>query len=294
MKTLQCSSGCALAGADVTTTVPSTGTVDDGSGPSQFSTSYVYLVFSEYQLASSSTSGDGNCVTEQGLIIALSSQYSISSPPAVDNAAFQYNATTSFIDHLGFSSCTPFYPVPTALVQVSNATLNATPVETYSGANLTPSSSPRHSLTPTSLGTAASSPASAARKGLSPTEKTAVEVVCTGLFVALIGHGIWAWRRYRKRRHTPASDVTNKDPQSSTEDTQPYLQQKPELDAEEAAKHEMHAEEQRYELAEDTIYEMQGGEQNHEILTEARAPMASLTARHELKGEEHSKELEAR
>lgn len=106
--------------------------------------------------------------------------------------------------------------------------------------------------------------------------------------------GILAWRRYRKRRTAAVTDVIDKELSSSTEDTQPYLQQKPELDAEEATKHELQAEEQRYELAEDTIHEMQDGDQNHEILTERRAAMASLTATHELKGEEHSKELEAR
>lgn len=261
--------------------------------PGRFPTSYVYLVFSAYQLASSSTSGKGDCTTVQGPEIALSSQYSISSPPAVDDAAFQYNATMSLIDFLGLSSCTPVLAVSTALVQVSNAT----PIKTFSGANLTSSSSsPSHplSLSSTSGGTAAFSPASGAGNGLKPKERTAVQVVCTGLFVALIVLGILAWRRYRKRRTAAVTDVIDKELSSSTEDTQPYLQQKPELDAEEATKHELQAEEQRYELAEDTIHEMQDGDQNHEILTGRRAAMASLTATHELRGEEHSKELEAR
>ena len=118
--------------------------------------------------------------------------------------------------------------------------------------------------------------------------------MCSGLFVALIVLGTLAWRKYRKRRIAAATDATDKDSSSSSGATQPYLQQKSELDAEEARKHELHAEEQRYESAGSTIHEMQDGDQDHEIIAEARIAMASLRATHELKGEEHSKELEAR
>ena len=78
-----------------------------------------------------------------------------------------------------------------------------------------------------------------------------------------------------------------------SEDTQPYLQQKAELEAEETRKNELHAEEQRSELAEDTIQEMQDRDHSHEILTKASPAMPSLQTTQELRGEEFSKELEA-
>ena len=181
-------------------------------------------------------------------------------------------------------------PIATDLIQVQNATL----VETGLSVNSTSSSSPLLSVSSTSRNTTATSPTSAARKVMSPKEKTAIDAVGSGLFVALIIIGTLAWRKYRKRRIAAATDAINEGPSSSSEDTQPYLQQKSELDAEEARKHELHAEEQRNELAGIAIHEMQEGNQSHEILTEARITMASLRATHELKGEEHSKELEAR
>lgn len=97
--------------------------------------------------------------------------------------------------------------------------------------------------------------------------------------------GALTWHRLHKRRIAAAAAI-DKGPSSSPEDAQPYLQQKSELDAEEARKHELHAEELRYELAEDTIHEMQDedhGHHNQEIPTEARPAMLSLRATHELR-----------
>lgn len=225
------------------------------------SASDVYLVFSAYQIASSSASGNlGDCATVQGPSVALSSQFSVTSPPAVDYTAIQHNATTSLINFLGFSSCAPLLAIPTDPSRSATATF----------------------------------PASGARKSLSPKERTATTAVGSGLFVALIIIGTLAWRKFRKRKIAAATDAIDEGPSSSSEDTQPYLQQKSELDAEEARKHELHAEEQRHELAGSTIFEMQDGDQSHEILTQDRIATASLRATHELRGEEHSKELEAR
>ncbi|KAF6239974.1 hypothetical protein HO173_001582 [Letharia columbiana] len=71
------------------------------------SNSDVFLVFSAYQTTTTSASGNGDCVTVQGLPITLPSQYPLTSPPAVDDGALQYNATTSLVDFLGFTSRTP-------------------------------------------------------------------------------------------------------------------------------------------------------------------------------------------
>jgi len=65
--------------------------------------------------------------------------------------------------------------------------------------------------------------------------------------------------------------------------SQPYLQQKSELEAEERAKYELEAEERRYEIAGDIIHEMS------DELARRENPR---TKTQELKGEEFSKELQ--
>ena len=82
----------------------------------------------------------------------------------------------------------------------------------------------------------------------------------------------------------------------SEEETQPYLQQKAELEAEEKRRLELETVEVRNEMdGRDHMNEMpaQGSEVANEIDTIERPAMSSLEERHELKGEEHSKELEA-
>ena len=66
------------------------------------------------------------------------------------------------------------------------------------------------------------------------------------------------------------------------EDSQPYLQQKAELEAKEIRKHELEAQERRYEIGNDgERYELSAEEREGKILI-----------RQELRGEEHSRELE--
>lgn len=72
----------------------------------------------------------------------------------------------------------------------------------------------------------------------------------------------------------------------NAETSQPYLQRKAELEAEEKRKHELEAEERRYELEEDRKIHEKSVERDSQGI-------ASLQVRQELRGEEHSKELEA-
>ena len=101
---------------------------------------------------------------------------------------------------------------------------------------------------------------------------------------------IFYLRRRRKRNHS------GKDTNGSEEETQPYLQQKAELEAEEKRRLELEAVEVRYEMdGRDHRNEMpeQGNGVGNEIDTIERPALSSLRERHELRGEEHSKELEA-
>lgn len=69
-----------------------------------------------------------------------------------------------------------------------------------------------------------------------------------------------------------------------SKESQTYLQQKAELEAEQKRKSELEAEERRYEL--------DGESRIHEIPDESSHGLSSSHLRQELRGEEHSRELE--
>lgn len=103
--------------------------------------------------------------------------------------------------------------------------------------------------------------------------------------IALSILGVLAWRRARKRRLAAAAiTATDVDEQpATTEVTQPYLQQKAELEDAERRKHELEAH--------NIVYEMVGGDAIYEVATgDQRRRVSTLQ---ELRGTEHSKELEA-
>lgn len=98
---------------------------------------------------------------------------------------------------------------------------------------------------------------------------------------------IYLWKRHRRSQ----SAKSKKD---SSDDTQPYLQQKAELDSEERKQLELDGQELRYEMdGVEGRYEMEGDDGPHEVAAERRRQgLLSLGQTHELRGEEHSKELE--
>ena len=94
--------------------------------------------------------------------------------------------------------------------------------------------------------------------------------------------GLLVYRRRKTQKTLKEEDATSQKQGSSHEETQPYLQQKAELEAEEKIKHELEARERRYEMGiEGERYELPVEEQGLMIRT-----------RQELRGEEHSTELE--
>lgn len=95
--------------------------------------------------------------------------------------------------------------------------------------------------------------------------------------------GIFAWRKKRRSRSTAVKDATQTSPpSSSTDDAQPYLQNKPELEAEARAKYELEAHQRMYEIpGEDAFFELPNGVE--------RGRVSRLQ---ELRGAEHSVELE--
>ena len=74
----------------------------------------------------------------------------------------------------------------------------------------------------------------------------------------------------------------------------PFLQPKAELDVEKKGENELEAQELKYELGSGERYEIEGDGGRAEMTGANResGPLPSLIERHELRGEEHSRELE--
>ena len=93
---------------------------------------------------------------------------------------------------------------------------------------------------------------------------------------------------------TAAKDKKSRTQSEHMHKPTPFLQQKPELDAEKTRQNELEAQDQNYELGSRERYEIVGDEGRAEMtgaISES-GPLPSLMERHELRGEEHSKELE--
>ena len=89
-------------------------------------------------------------------------------------------------------------------------------------------------------------------------------------------------RKAQKKLKKEAEDASSQNRESPHEETQPYLQQKAELEAEENRKHRLEARERRYEMgSEGERYELPAGGRD-----------SMRRTRQELRGEEHSKELD--
>ena len=126
-------------------------------------------------------------------------------------------------------------------------------------------------------------------QGFTTRDKAAVGVVVPVVAIISFALGmIFYLRRHRKRSQSGKG-------KNVSEETQPYLQQKAELEAEEKRRVELEAVEVRYEMdGGDDRKEMPapGSDVRTEIDTITRPPMPSLRERQELRGEEFSRELE--
>lgn len=187
--------------------------------------------------------------------------------------------TSLFSSYLHFSSCNGNaiqLEFATDLVQGINATSN--PLATNTAIPLTYTTSP-------------SPAAENISPGFTTKEKTATGVVVPAITIIAFLLGMIYLRRRRRKQSQSHSGLAD-----LSEENQPYLQQKAELEVKENRRLELEAVEVRYEIdGGDDIKEMSawGNEVRNEIDTLARSQMPSLVERHELKGEDCSKELEA-
>ncbi len=94
------------------------------------------LIFHTAYSITSAFESNGVCITTSGKPIQLSSAYSEVLPSANGRVVLDAHGQQSFIDFLGFSSCSGGGEnvVPTALIQVTNTT--ATQTSTFSNVPL--------------------------------------------------------------------------------------------------------------------------------------------------------------
>lgn len=243
-----------------------------------------FLLFTAYNIASEFVT-NGQCQLTLGSLISMSPVFSVSQPANVNSTEFQSVAKDSFTTYIGFSTCsgsgeevratalsnvlaTPTASNPRSLTPVaSGPDQNST--QSISTGTDSQNSSSTHSVSTHSLGS------------YDTKVKLATGVTIPVALLGLVLLGFLVYRR-RKKQKTLEEDLASQDLGSLQEDPQPYLQQKAELEAEEKRKHELEARERRYEMGNE-------GER-YELPVEEGDSM--IRSRQELRGEEHSRELE--
>ena len=233
------------------------------TGISTVSPTASYIVFTAYSIISQ-YSAEGSCVTTTGLPISLVPPYSRLRPTSIPASDFESIAGSSLLTHLGFSSCIGRGQevTPIALVNGSlpsaNTTSTGAPISGNSTAIPVPGS--RHET-------------------LVEQAKIGIGIAIPFVVGALLLPALLLWRRYRKKKGANAATAEHVE----SEGVQPYLQQKPELEAEEKRKQELDAEERRYEL--------NGESEIHEMSDTSNNGLPASRVLQELRGEEHAREL---
>ncbi|KAF6227888.1 hypothetical protein HO133_007616 [Letharia lupina] len=233
-----------------------------------------YLAITAYSITTTSSTS-GNCVKHANSPIPLITAYTANITSPFDFLSFLPTSSLAGLTATeGLEGCTASIPpsqsIPTfvgARAAVSATVASpATPAEgsaaVHSAENLTGSS------TPGSRG--------------HPTQIIILSVVLPTVGIMILLFCFIIVRRYRNKR-SQAADAIH--PEKSS-DAQLYVDQKAELEDEERRRHELEAERTRHELnGEDTIFEMP--DNGH-----SRMHSASSHRPHELRGAEHSQELE--
>ena len=250
-----------------------------------------FLLFTAYNVASQYLT-NGICTFFLGELVPVSPTFSVSQPATVNSTEFTSTAIDSFNNHLGFSSC-PGTGTANEIAYLAPATVTAAPTSSISSLstpitsalnqdqNLT-QSNPTETNIPNGTSTKPIATHSSASHDKTVEVANAVAFPIAFLGLALLAFLVYKRRKAQKKSKEEAEDASSQNKGSPHEDTQPYLQQKAELEAEEKQKHELEARERRYEIgSEGERYELPVGERG-----------SMKRTRQELRGEEHSKELE--
>ena len=241
------------------------------------------IVLTAYSITSAYLS-NGVCITTSGVPIVLPKAYTITSPTTVPSSDFPFYAASEFLDFLGFSTCVgsgeELFPTP--IIPVTNISVTPAPSASLRvGANSTTS--------PTLHSSNATKPTVTPR--LDEPERIGIGVAVSFATLILISLVAFIWRKQRLRSAAITAEKQGdtekrREGTSASEgDNQPYLQQKAELEAEERQRHELEARQKIYELDGQTcINEIPAGTHEHRL--------AIMRSRQELRGGEHSQELD--
>ncbi len=192
-----------------------------------------YILFTGYAITSDYFTS-GICTAIAGSQIELETEYSYSKPASVDPTIFQSNILSQFVDYLGFASCTTGVTGTAYFLSPTDAEPSRTFTTLLTSRAASQLVSAFNSSSTSS--TPATAPPSAQMKS-TPTfnsqDKVAVGVVVPTVLVLSILGMILVLRRFRRSRMRKDS---TRDTSDILDKSQPYLQQKAELEAEEKKK----------------------------------------------------------
>ena len=213
---------------------------------------------------------DGICITTSGTAVTLPTPYSVIGNPL--DPLLSQKVENSFVDFLGFATCV----APTPLMNISSAALHI---------SSTAASTQLSSLKATTItgSTAASSHTDSGGQALERPARIGIGLAVPVGVLALIGIVAVVWRR--KARRQSSTELKPRE-EKQPDDLQPYLQRKAELEDQERRRHELESNECRYEL--------EGADKGTELpIGKSVNVVRSVPRMQELRGEEHSKELDA-
>lgn len=231
-----------------------------------------YSVTSDY-------SSNGSCIITEGVPVALQTPFSYTVTAGENQSEAQYLGLSSFHNFLGLDNCDIGDPPGVTVTPFLLSPTLDSPSVSFSS----PDPSTSTSITSTVANVASSVPTDRV-KGLSGGQKDAIKTVTYVGATTLLVLAFILWRRTKKQR---AKRILRQTVQEErTDDNPPFLQPKPELQGEDS-RHEMIAEDRRFELDEaNTRYEIMTEEQSRRLNVQVQ--------QHELRGEEAALELEHR
>ena len=218
----------------------------------------------------------------------MDSAFSVSVLATNDPLSFASSVRQQFLDFLGFVTCSVRESASLNLPGAASAQSTVGPII------VTATSSPVNTTSSTSviLSTGGSNPNLDPKSAFTKRDKAAIGVSVPIAVITIIVIAVFAVSR--RRRLAQKKIIEDGDSPSTDEQSQPYLQQKAELEAKENSNMELEARERRHEL--------DGGIALHEIPDQCsryEIPnedlwrlLPSLQVRQELRGEEHSLELQ--
>ena len=233
-----------------------------------------YIVYNEYSITSD-YSTNGSCIITEGVPIALPTPFSHTVTAGENQSEAQYLGLSLFQNFLGLENCDIGELRPGVTPFPLSPTLDSPSISF---------SSPDPSTSTSIASTVTSSATTDRVNGLSMGQKIAIKTFSYVGATALLVLALLLWQRTKKQR---AKRILRQTVQEErTDDNPPFLQPKPELQGEDS-RHEMLAEDRRFELDE--------GNTRYEIMTEEQSRRLNVQVQqHELRGEEAALEIDDR